>query len=243
MNSDLMMVLTIGAIALSGFVQSVTGFGFGLVSMSLLPLLLGFEGAYTIVSIMVLVTCSMTLMGNIKHYRWRQGLDLLISSCVALPVGFYVMVHVPSEWLMRGLGIFICLYSLREVVMSRIRPFNIPKKYGVVMGSISGMLSGAFHAGGPPAVIYAYSQDWTKEHIVALLQLVFLIPSIIRLILVQNHGLLRTDFLWTGLLAIVPLVLAILGGTHVLHRVKRERLRMIVFVFLFVIGLKYLIKA
>ncbi len=162
---------------------------------------------------------------------------------VALPVGFYAMVHIPSEWLMRGLGIFICLYSLREVLLSRVRPFHIPRKYGVVMGSISGALSGAFHAGGPPAVIYAYSQDWTKEHIVALLQLVFLIPSIIRLILVQNHGLLRTDLLWIGLLAIIPLVLAILGGTHVLHRVKRERLRMIVFVFLFVIGVKYLIKA
>jgi len=92
-------------------------------------------------------------------------------------------------------------------------------------------------------MIYAYSQEWTKEHIVALLQLVFLIPSIIRLFLVESTGMLRSDLMWAGVLSIIPLVLAIGGGTRVLHRVKREQLRLIVFVFLFVIGIKYLFKA
>lgn len=240
MNIDSVMLLSIGAVALAGLVQSVTGFGFGLVSMALLPLLVDFRDAYTIVSIMVLVTCSMTLLSNITRYRWRQGLGLLISSCLALPIGFYAMVHIPQVWLMRGLGVLIGLYALREILMSRVRPIRIPAKYEVPMGALSGALSGAFHAGGPPAVIYAYSQDWTKEHIVALLQVVFLIPSVIRLFLVRNEGLLRTDLLWIGLLSIIPLVLAILLGTRILHRVKREQLRMIVFVFLFVIGIKYL---
>jgi uncharacterized membrane protein YfcA len=243
MNIDSMMLLTVAAIALSGFVQSVTGFGFGLVSMSVLTLLVGnFKDAYTIISIMVLVTCCMTLMSNITHYRWRQGLGLLISACAAVPVGFYAMVYIPQAWLIRGLGVLICLYSLREVLMSRVRPFRIPPKYELAMGALSGALSGAFHAGGPPAVIYAYSQDWTKEHVVALLQLVFLVPSVIRLFLVGNQGLLRTDLLWTGLLAIIPLVVAIMGGTRILHRVKREQLRLIVFVFLFVIGVKYIVR-
>jgi uncharacterized protein len=236
---DKMMLLAVAAIALSGFVQSVTGFGFGLVSMALLPLLIDFKDAYAIIAIMVLVTCSMTLMTNIRHYRWRQGLGLLISACVAVPVGFYVMVRVPQEWLMRGLGVLICLFSLREILMSRMRPFRIPEKFGPAMGALSGTLTGAFHAGGPPAVIYAYSQDWTKEHIVALLQLSFLGPSIIRLFLVQSSGLLRRDLLEIGLFAVIPLVLAILLGTRILHRVKREKLRLIVFVFLFVTGVKF----
>lgn len=242
MNVDSMMLLVVGAIALSGLVQSVTGFGFGLVSMALLPLLVGFTDAYTIVAIMVLVTCGMTLMGNITHYRWRHGLGLLVSSCLALPLGFYGMVHIPQAWLIRGLGVLICLYSLREILMSRLRPIRVPASCEIPMGVLSGALSGAFHAGGPPAVIYAYSQNWTKEHIVALLQLVFLVPSVIRMGLIVKQGLLRMDLFRTGLLAILPLILAIMVGTRVLHRVKREQLRLIVFVFLFVTGVKYLIK-
>lgn len=240
MNTHTLMLLAVGAIALSGFVQSVTGFGFGLVSMALLPLLLGFDDAYAVVSVVVLVVCVMTLMGNIRYYRWRQGLSLLISSCLTVPVGFYVMRNVPKEWLLRSLGVLICAYALREVLMSRVRPFKISEKYGSVMGAISGVLSGAFHAGGPPAVIYAYAQDWTKEHIVALLQVIFLTGALIRLVLAKS--MIRIDLWQVSLLAMVPLVLAIMFGTRILHRVKRERLRLIVFVFVFVMGMKYLIK-
>lgn len=241
MTIDSIMFLTVGALALSGFVQSVTGFGFGLVSMSLLPLVLGFNDAYTMVAILNLVVCTMTLVNNIRHYRWREGLGLLIGSCLAVPVGFYAMVHLQSYWMLRGLGLLICLFTLSDLLMSRTRPLRISERYDLLMGAISGGLSGAFNAGGPPAVIYAYSQSWSKEHTVALLQVVFGTSSIIRLFMVHSSGLLRDELLRIGLVAMLPLILAIYIGTSILHRIKRERLRFIVFVFLFLIGVKYLL--
>ena len=147
---DTMMLLAVGAIALSGFVQSVTGFGFGLVSMALLPLLLDYKDAYSIIAIMVLVTCTMTLLSNIRHYRWRQGLGLLIAACIFVPVGFYAMVHIPKEWLLRGLGVLICLYALREILMSRMRPLRIPEKYGPAMGALAAPRAARFTPGGRP---------------------------------------------------------------------------------------------
>ena len=39
MNLDSILLLTVVTLALAGFVQSLTGFGFGLVAMALLPLL------------------------------------------------------------------------------------------------------------------------------------------------------------------------------------------------------------
>ncbi|MGB9626643.1 MAG: sulfite exporter TauE/SafE family protein, partial [Phycisphaerae bacterium] len=242
MNIDAIMLLTVAALALSGFVQSVTGFGFGLVSMSLLPLFLSFNDAYTVVAILNLVVCAMTLAGNIRHYRWRQGLGLLIGSCLAVPVGFYALMHVQSDWMLRGLGLLICLFTLSDMLMSKTRPLRVPEKYGWVMGALSGGLSGAFNAGGPPAVIYVYSQSWTKQHTVALLQVVFGTSSVIRLLMVHSSGLLRGELLRVGLLAILPLMLAIHAGTRILHRIPRDRLRLIVFVFLFLIGVKYLLR-
>ncbi len=242
MSIDSAMLLAVAALALSGFVQSVTGFGFGLVSMSLLPLLLNLKDAYTVVAILNLVVCAMTLIGNLKHYRWRLGLGLIIGSCLAIPVGFKAMVYLKSDWLLRGLGLLICLFSLSEILMSRIRPIRIPERFGWLMGAVSGGLGGAFNAGGPPAVIYAYSQSWTKEHTVALLQVLFGTSSLIRLVLLQNARMLRGDLLRMGLAAIVPLVLAIYVGTRILHRIPRQRLRLIVFLFLFVIGAKYLLR-
>jgi uncharacterized membrane protein YfcA len=108
MSADTIMLLTIATITLSSFVQSVTGFGFGLVAMSLLPLFLSFNSAYFVLMIPNLAVCTMNFLVNCRHFRWRQGLGLIIGSCLAVPLGFYLMINMKSEWLMRGLGLLIC---------------------------------------------------------------------------------------------------------------------------------------
>lgn len=242
MNADWILVLTVSTLAAAGFVQSVTGFGFGLVAMALLPLFLPFKEAYFIIIIPNLVVCTLNFGANYRHYQWRQGLGLLIGSCLAVPVGFYTMLNLKPGWLMFGLGILICLFSASELLMSKTRPLRIPEKAGWPMGLASGALSGAFNMGGPPAVAYVYSQTWSKEHIVALLQIVFGTSSIIRLLLMQGVGMITERLLWISLAAVLPLLLAIYGGNRVLRRIQREHLRVIVFIFLLLIGLKYIFK-
>jgi hypothetical protein len=156
--------------------------------------------------------------------------------------GFYFMIHIKSEWLMRGLGLLICVFSSSELLMAKRRPLRLAENLGVPMGLVSGSLSGAFNMGGPPAIAYVYSQSWTKEHIVALLQVVFGTSSVIRLFLMQGAGLITADLLRVSLIAIVPLLLAILAGNRLLRKMRHQHLRLVVFLFLFVIGFKYLFK-
>ena len=96
--------------------------------------------------------------------------------------------------------------------------------------------------GGPPAIAYVYSQSWTKEHTVALLQVVFGTSSIIRLLLMQGTGIITAELLRVSLFAIVPLLLAILAGNRLLRKMQHQHLRLVVFLFLLVIGTKYLLK-
>ena len=242
MSADAILLLTIATITLSSFVQSVTGFGFGLVAMALLPLFLSFNSAYFVLMIPNLVVCLVNFAANRRHFRWRQGLGLIIGSCLAVPLGFYFMIHIKSEWLMRGLGLLICLFSASELLMSKRRPLRLPENLGVPMGLVSGSLSGAFNMGGPPAIAYVYSQSWTKEHTVALLQVVFGTSSVIRLFLMQGAGMITADLLRVSLFAIVPLLLAILAGNQLLRKMQHQHLRLVVFLFLLVIGVKYLFK-
>lgn len=242
MNFDSVLILTVATLALAGFVQSVTGFGFGLVAMPLLPLLLPFKEAYSVIIIPNLVVCAVNFVANRRHFRWRQGLGLLIGSCLAVPVGFYTMLNMKTGWLMLGLGILICVFAASELLMSKTRPLKLPEKAGWPMGLASGALSGAFNMGGPPAVAYVYSQSWAKEHIVALLQIVFGASSIVRLGLMQGAGMITGRLLWISLLAILPLLAAIYAGNRVLRWIQREHLRFVVFLFLLAIGLKYIFR-
>lgn len=242
MTFDSILLLTVGTLALAGFVQSLTGFGFGLVAMALLPLFVKFKEAYFIILIPNLVVCAMNFAANYRHFRWRQGRGLLLGSCLAVPIGFYTMLNMKSDWLMFGLGLLICVFASSELLMSKTRRLKLAESMGWPTGLASGALSGAFNMGGPPAVAYVYSQTWTKEHIVALLQIVFGTSSIIRLCLMQGAGMITGELLWISLLAIVPLLAAIYGGNLLLRKIKREHLRVVVFLFLLVIGLKYIFK-
>lgn len=240
MTLDLYVLLTVGTIALAGLVQSVTGFGFGLLSMALLPLFLDFREAYFIIVIPNLLVCVAVFWANRRHYRWRQGTGLLIGSCVATPIGFYTMANLRADWLMLGLGVVVCLFSLSELVF-RARPLKLSESWSWPMGLCSGCLGGAFNIGGPPAVLYAYSQPWPKEQIVALLQLVFGTASALRLVL--GAGMVSGRTVWISLLATLPLLLAVFVGNRVLRMIHREQLRLIVVVLLFVLGVKYVASA
>jgi uncharacterized membrane protein YfcA len=242
MNLDLIVITTIAALTLAGFVQSLTGFGFGLVAMALLPLFLPFKEAYAIIIIPNLVVCALNFAANYRHFEWRKGRGLFIGSCIAVPIGFYTMLNMKSGWLMFGLGLLICVFASSELLMSKTRPLKLPESAGWPTGLVSGALSGAFNMGGPPAVAYVYSQTWTKEHIVALLQIVFGASSIIRLFLMQGVGMITGRLLWISLLATLPLLGAIYAGNRLLRWIKREHLRIVVFVFLLVIGIKYIFK-
>lgn len=236
------LALAIAAVALAGFVQSVTGFGFGLLSMALLPLLISFQEAYFMIVIPNLVVCAMNFLANYRQFQWRHGLGLLVGSSVAVPVGYYTMIHAKSDWLMCGMGVLICLFSASELLMPAGGRLKVPESVGWVMGLFSGYLSGAFNMGGPPAVAYVYSQPWPKEHRVAVLQLALGASSVIRLTMMQRTGQITGQLLLTSLLVTGSLLLAIYGGHRLLKRIAPSRLRLAVFLFLLMIGTKYILR-
>jgi uncharacterized protein len=237
---DPISLAALSILALAGFVQGLTGFGFGLVAMALLPLALGFKDALVVVALLNLAACLSTLLANRRHFSWRRGAGLALGSCVGVPIGFHALVRLDSNLLLHVLGAVMCLFALSELLLARRWPLRFPKWAGFPVGVVSGALGGAFNIGGPPVIAYAYSQPWRKEEIVATLQLVFGASALLRFGLVLQTGMLRPHLLQLSLLALAPMLFGIVLGGRLLDRVPREQLKLAVFAFLFVMGVKYL---
>jgi uncharacterized membrane protein YfcA len=58
----------------------------------------------------------------------------------------------------------------------------------------------------------------------------------------QGAGMITAELLRVSLFAIVPLLLAILIGNRLLRKMQHQHLRLVVFIFLLLIGIKYLFK-
>jgi uncharacterized membrane protein YfcA len=234
------MLEVILVLSLAGFVQGLTGFGFGLAAVALLPLVLELKDAQVVVALLNVVVCVVTFLATWRHFRWRDGRGLVIGSVVGVPIGFFALVWLPAAFLLRALGLLLCVFSASELWRGERVLFRIPSSWGFPIGVAGGCLGGALNVGGPPTVAYVYSQPWTKEQIVSLMQVCFGLCAVFRLGLLINSNLIRHELVHVSLLATVPLLLTTWLGGLLLKRVPQDKLKMGVFAFLFVMGLKYL---
>src|SRR5882757_5694112 len=95
----------VGTLVAAGFVQGLTGFGFGIVSIALLPLVLDVRQAAAISTVYTLLVAMITFLRNRGHYDWRLGFPFFIGCCLGVPLGVYFLAKVDPRILLRVLGL------------------------------------------------------------------------------------------------------------------------------------------
>jgi uncharacterized membrane protein YfcA len=232
--------LIIAVLACAGFVQGMTGFGFGLVSMSLLPAILGIKQAAAIGTFYGLLVIIGTFVQHFRDYNWRLGIPFLISSCIGVPAGVYFLEKSSEGLLLKLLGAIMIYFSAREFLVKKpMRSINATMS--VPFGLFSGCLSGAFNLGGIPTATFAYAHPWTRGEIVAFLQVMLMLSCTLRLFLYGKFGYLK-DFSWSfGAIVAIPLFVSMLLGNFVMKRVAPKNMRKGIFIFIGAAGFYYLV--
>lgn len=235
------LVLAIAIVVLAGFVHGLSGFGFGLVAMALLPLVMSLKDAVAFVVMLNVIVVLCTFWRVRAHYSWRQGWVLLAGTCVGVPIGVFLLVRLDEMLLRHLLGVVMCLLVIFEFVTSRKRAFRIPSYLEFPIGAAGGGMGGAFNLGGPLVVAYAYSQPWSKEQVVALLQVVFGLSTLLRLALLGTVGLLQPKLMTMTAWSAVPMVAMLALGGHFFSRISQAHLKRGAYIFLGLVGAKYLL--
>lgn len=239
------LLLAIGVLVLASFVQGLTGFGFGMIAMGILPSVLGLDQAQAVVTVTGMAMFAAMTGLTLRDAEWSGAADLYLGSALGVPLGFGMLSALPQVFLVRLLGLAICLLVLFEIGAGRgwapARRLRPPRWAGLGLGVASGALSGAFNIGGPPIVAYVYGRPWTKERQVATLSVVFLSTGLIRLLLVLHSDRPQAATWASAAWAIGPMIAAIVCGHRLLRYVPQRRLRAGVFAALLAIGGRYLV--
>jgi len=227
------------ALVCAGFVQGMTGFGFGLVSMSLMPLVIGVKQAAAISTVFSFLATITTFIRHYREYNWRLGLTFLISVCVGVPIGVYFLDRASEGMLLRVLGTLMILFAAREFLMKRELQ-SIPSALTVPLGLFSGTLSGAFNLGGIPTAAYAYAHPWSRGQIMAFLQVMITLSCALRIVFYSKFGYFKEITFGQAVLLVVPLYAAIWLGHLALIKVPPKHMRRGVFAFIGLAGVYYL---
>jgi uncharacterized membrane protein YfcA len=237
------VLIIVGIIfAMASVAQGLCGFGFSLMSVGALTVLLGPKTAVPLDLIAASANCFYLcyLLRDKIVYRDTMLLLVLSISCVPLGTLFLRDLNVGIVELCLGtvMIIVVCM-SFADMQCSGVFSSGLFKWFAGVSG---GMLGGAFNIPGPPLVLYAYNCGWPVRTAIANLQFLFSVMTVITLTSFYIAGLLNKSIIVYGL-TYVPVVLVFTFlGAHISVKLSHNRINWIVNTILFILGVSLVVK-
>jgi uncharacterized protein len=209
--NELLMAGTM--IAAAYFVFGLSGFGSGLVAIPVLTHLWPVQFVLPVMVLLDLAASSSVGLRERRHAQWRELLYLAPPTALGLLAGVTLLVTLPQEVSLAALGVAVMIFGV--IALRAPATFRAASRgWSVPAGLASGIASGAFGVGGPPAVIYLAARIADKRAVRATLASMFFISVAIRAALLVMAGLLAYGELVTAL-ALLPFgVVGLLLGSR-----------------------------
>ncbi len=236
--------LIIGLIALlSAFIQGCTGFGFSIIAMTLMPLVMPLKYASAVTAISSFFMVASFAFNLRKQINFKLVLYPLISSTVTSLAGVAFMMSSPDNLMRRILGLILILLSVYFVFFNqKIRVMQTPVN-GLIIGSVSGILSGLFNMGGPPMVIYFLSATDDKMEYNATLQCYFALNGSLVFILHLLVGNFNAQIAQYCGVSLVGIAFGSFIGFKIFKKIAFPIIRKIIYGVMAVFGFYLLVTA
>ena len=151
---DFHLFLVLAPIVFLGcFVFATIGFGGGVVAV---PLAAQFLNPLDLLPILALTeTFTVVRMASLdrRHIVMGDALRIMSASVVGTAIGTLLLISLPVRWLMVGLALFILVFLATRLTGKKGRP-PINRRWAWPTGTLAGICSGAFGAGGPPTAMF-----------------------------------------------------------------------------------------
>ncbi|MDV7340614.1 TSUP family transporter [Terasakiella sp. A23] len=210
MLSDIFHILPLLAgVALGCYIQTITGFAFGLVFISFITVfnLLDLQSATLISSALAVVNTTTALLNRERHADKKLVLLILICGLPFLFVGYQLLAFLDAN------NITLIKYILSIIIILASLLLFVPPKQGKSIsslpvfgffGGLAGLLGGLFAISGPPLIFQFYRQNLPVKTIRDCLLTIFIVLASTRLGLgVAVEGLSET--VWTTVLLALPI--------------------------------------
>lgn len=141
----------------------------------LIPLL-GLDVAAPVFSLIGQTMGILMLIRYRQHLNWQSVWHVSLFSLIGIPIGIWLAHNLDEHLVLMILGIFTLVYAVYSLVGMDVP--RLRRRWGTLLGFISGLLHGAYNTGGPPLVIYGTSQQWNPEAFKCNIQSLFFMNGI-----------------------------------------------------------------
>lgn len=219
------------------FIQRVSGFGFGIFAMTILPYALPTYGeATTLSSMLASVTSAIIMVRMFKLIAWRKLLPILVTFLVVSYFSIMFVASASDGLLKKILGAILILVSIYFFFFSDRVKLKPTLWVQVGMGVISGVMGGLFSMQGPPAVLYFLACTEKKEEYLVLAQTYFVLGNVMMTLFRAQSGFVTGAVLHAWCYGLAAVLLGTWIGSKVFHRISASMLRKIIYAYMAVSG-------
>lgn len=144
------------AIFLGGFVRGYSGFGSSMVWVTALTQVMPASRVVPIILVLEVLASAHLLPRAWKDVHWASVRPLMVAACLATPLGVWALARL-SPGAMQ-LAISVVVLATAAILWRGYRLRRTPGTPATLaLGAISGVLTGATSANGPPLVIFYLS--------------------------------------------------------------------------------------
>ena len=202
----------------STFIHSTLGFGQALIAMPLLAMVVELKSATPLVAFVLMTIAAVILLRNWRVVDLSAVWRLVLSSCLGIPVGLFLLKGIPEGLMKAFLGILVILFSLYNLADRYLKIIDLNRVSGgsriaYLFGFVAGIVGAAYNTSGLVITIYATLRNWSPDRFRSTLQSYFVFTGIL---ILASHGLagLWTPYVLRLYVTALPLVLVaiFLGG-------------------------------
>jgi uncharacterized membrane protein YfcA len=236
------LAISSAAIFLAAIVRGFSGFGFSLLSITAISLIL--PPREIVPSIFLLeVAASINLIPSIwREIDWRSIRWLLLGYIIALPFGVYALARFPEPPMQLAMSVFVL-----GTALLMLRGFRLQSTPGAAAttatGAASGVLNGAFGIGGPPVVLFYFSTPAIAAVSRASVIAFFLSTDVLGLGMLSYEGLVTSQSFAQFLVWLPALLVGVWVGARGFRQVDQSLFRRLVLVILMALAVLTLSKA
>ncbi|MBS5111800.1 MAG: sulfite exporter TauE/SafE family protein [Coprobacillus cateniformis] len=221
---------------LAGFIQSVSGFGAGIVIMSILPYFFSVLQASAICNFISIFLCA-SLACRYRNFVQKKyipfpGLFFILGATLAI----YISTSLDVRFLKIILGLFLLFLAIYFVLFSH--KVSIKANYITMFlcGFISGVCDGLFSIGGPLMVLFFLSLTKSKEEYLGTMSAFLLIVCCYNLGLRIYWNIFTIRLLPYSILGVIAVYIGLKLGNKVVDKIDDELLKKLTYGLIAVSG-------
>ena len=225
----------------ASFIQSVTGFGFGIFAMIFLPSLLLYTEANVLSTMLSIFTSLFVALAMWRKINPKNLLFPLVGCLFSTYLAVEFIGSQDNRTLMLLLGVALVLLSVYFFFFSGKIKIKPTWYAGLIAGIISGVMSGMFAIGGPPVVIYFLQSEDDTDKYLATISAYFVLSGIISVASKAANGFI-TPNVWLAFgIGFIAMAVGALIGKLTREKCNSAMIKKTVYGFMAISGIMNII--